>query len=277
MQADGRLVQDVEHAHQAGADLGGQADALRLAAGQGGGAATEGQVVEADVEQKGETCPDLLDDPFGDVGLALVELEVGDEVGGLPQRQRRDLVDVPVVDRDRQCDRVQARTTADVARDFPHVLLVVVAGRVGLGVLVTSAEERDDTFVGRVIAALATEPIGVGDFDAFVAGAVQDEILLPLGELGERFAGIESLGFGHSDQQPLVVLAPVPGPGGNDAVDDRFVGVGDDEFGVDLVAGADAGARGAGSVGAVEREVAGLELLERQPAVVASEVLAERE
>ncbi len=34
MQADRRLVEHVEHAGQAGADLGGEADALALAAGQ---------------------------------------------------------------------------------------------------------------------------------------------------------------------------------------------------------------------------------------------------
>ncbi len=34
MQADGRLVEDVEHAGQAAADLAGQANALRFAAGE---------------------------------------------------------------------------------------------------------------------------------------------------------------------------------------------------------------------------------------------------
>jgi hypothetical protein len=38
VQADRRLVEHVEHADQAGADLGGQPDALRLAAGQRGAA-----------------------------------------------------------------------------------------------------------------------------------------------------------------------------------------------------------------------------------------------
>ena len=47
VQADGRLVQHVEHADQAGADLGGQPDALRLAAGEGAGAAVQRQVVQA--------------------------------------------------------------------------------------------------------------------------------------------------------------------------------------------------------------------------------------
>ena len=36
VQADRRLVEDVEHPHQARADLGGQPDALALAARQGG-------------------------------------------------------------------------------------------------------------------------------------------------------------------------------------------------------------------------------------------------
>ena len=34
MQADGRLVEDVEHAGQAAADLAGETNALRFAAGQ---------------------------------------------------------------------------------------------------------------------------------------------------------------------------------------------------------------------------------------------------
>ena len=52
VQADARLVEDVEHAHQPGADLRRQADALRLAAGERRGRAVEGEVVEADVEQE---------------------------------------------------------------------------------------------------------------------------------------------------------------------------------------------------------------------------------
>ena len=41
VQADRRLVEHVEHADQAGADLGGQPDALRLAAGQRAGGPVE--------------------------------------------------------------------------------------------------------------------------------------------------------------------------------------------------------------------------------------------
>jgi hypothetical protein len=52
VQADGRLVEHVHDAGQAGADLRGQPDALRLAAGQRVGRAFEAQVVEADVDQE---------------------------------------------------------------------------------------------------------------------------------------------------------------------------------------------------------------------------------
>ena len=69
VEADGRLVQDVEHAHQAGADLGGQPDALPLAAGEGAGGAVEGEVVEPHVHQEVEPLADLLEDPAGDLGL----------------------------------------------------------------------------------------------------------------------------------------------------------------------------------------------------------------
>ena len=52
VEPDAGLVEDVEHAHQTGADLRGEPDALGLAAGERGRAAAEGQVVEPDVAQE---------------------------------------------------------------------------------------------------------------------------------------------------------------------------------------------------------------------------------
>jgi hypothetical protein len=54
VQADGGLVEHVEHADEARADLGGEADALGLSPGQGAGRAGQRQVVEADVEQEAQ-------------------------------------------------------------------------------------------------------------------------------------------------------------------------------------------------------------------------------
>ena len=66
-------------------------------------------------------------------------------------------------------------------------------------------------------------------------------------------------------------------PRGDGAVLEAEVGVGDDQLGVDLEAGAEAVARLAGAVGRVEREVAGRQLVEAAVPVGAGQVLAERE
>ena len=47
VQADAGFVQNIQHAHQAGPDLGRQADALALAARERPGSAGERQVAEA--------------------------------------------------------------------------------------------------------------------------------------------------------------------------------------------------------------------------------------
>ena len=62
VQADAGFVQHVHHADQSRADLGGQADALRLAARECVGLALQGQVVQAHVDQEAEAFADLLDD-----------------------------------------------------------------------------------------------------------------------------------------------------------------------------------------------------------------------
>ena len=73
VQTDAGLVEDVEHAHESGADLGREADALGLAPGERRRAALEGEVVEPDVDQEAQSLPDLLDHPRGDLRVALVE------------------------------------------------------------------------------------------------------------------------------------------------------------------------------------------------------------
>ena len=52
VQADGRLIQDVKHAAEIGAKLGGQPDALGFAARKGGRAAAQLQIAQAHLAQK---------------------------------------------------------------------------------------------------------------------------------------------------------------------------------------------------------------------------------
>ena len=83
VEADAGFVEDVHDADEAGADLGGEADALGLAAGEGAGGAFEGEVLEADGLQEAEAGVDFLEDLDGDGGVALAELEAGEELRGV--------------------------------------------------------------------------------------------------------------------------------------------------------------------------------------------------
>ncbi len=80
VQADRRLVQDVEHAHQSTADLTGQSDPLRLAAGERGCGTVQREVIEADVHQETEPAANLLQDVGGDDGSRFIERQFLEEI-----------------------------------------------------------------------------------------------------------------------------------------------------------------------------------------------------
>ena len=70
MQADARLVEDIEHAHQARADLGRQADSLCFTAGKRGRRAIEREVIQSDIDQEAKALADFLEDLSRDQVLA---------------------------------------------------------------------------------------------------------------------------------------------------------------------------------------------------------------
>ena len=77
VQADGGLVQNIEDPHQGGADLGGQTDALALAAGQGPGLPAQGQVLKPHVLEKAQPRADFLKDLGADELLVGCQLQMG--------------------------------------------------------------------------------------------------------------------------------------------------------------------------------------------------------
>ena len=92
VQADARLVQHVEHADEARADLGREPDALPLAAGERGRLALQRQVAEADVGEELQPLADLLEHPLGDrlLGRREIDLAKGlDRVASPRARCRR--------------------------------------------------------------------------------------------------------------------------------------------------------------------------------------------
>ena len=79
VQADRRLVEDVEDADELRADLRREPQPLRLAAGERLRRAVELEVADADVVEEGQPLADLLDDPVADQLLGRGQPELVEE------------------------------------------------------------------------------------------------------------------------------------------------------------------------------------------------------
>ncbi len=66
VQADRRLVEHIEHAGEAGADLRGQPNALALAAGQRARRAGQREIFQPDIDQEFEAFADFFENPDRD-------------------------------------------------------------------------------------------------------------------------------------------------------------------------------------------------------------------
>ena len=143
VQPDRRLVQDIEHADQARSDLGGQADALPLAARQRGRGTIERQVVEADLGEKAQALADLLQHAARDRHLPLGQRERLEELPRGSNRKAHDVGDGPARDLDRQRLRAEPRALAGRAIPERHEPLHVRARVLGDGFPIAAVEHLD--------------------------------------------------------------------------------------------------------------------------------------
>ena len=90
MQADGRLVEDVEHADQPAADLAGQPDPLHLAARKGRRGAVQAEIFEAHVLEELQPAANLLEHLGRDLLAGGVQFQLAEELLGVGDGQRAD-------------------------------------------------------------------------------------------------------------------------------------------------------------------------------------------
>src|SRR5580658_2624957 len=74
MKSDRRLVEDVEHADEARADLSGETDTLALAAGEAARRTVERKVLETDVGEKVQPLANFFQDKPRDFGFLRAQL-----------------------------------------------------------------------------------------------------------------------------------------------------------------------------------------------------------
>ena len=152
----------------------------------------------------------------------------------------------------------------------------MLPGSIRFRILVPALQPRDNALVSGFVAAPPTEAILVGNGVGLVPSPIDQQIAMARRQLSERLVDIDSLGFGNRRQQPLEVAHPVATrPGSERSLRDALVGLRHCELSVHLIPGTDPTAGGAGAVRAVEGEIAGLELLERETALGTRKMLAE--
>src|SRR5277367_286834 len=265
VQADRRLVEHVEHAGEAGADLRRQPDALALAARQRARGARQREIVEADVAEELQPVADLLQDALRDLVALGVERarQVARPGDRRLHRKRRDLADVLAVDLHGERLRLQAIAVAGLAGRRCHVTLDFLARPLALGFLVAPLEILDHALEGfpHLVSAQA---VVIGETHLLVAGAVEDRCARHFGQFApglvepkfvvpaERLQGLEIIGRARFR------------PGGDGALAQRQARVGNDERGVDREMAPEAAAGGTGAKRVVEREQPGFDFRDRE-------------
>ena len=116
VQADGRLVKDVAHAAQVGAELRGEPDALRLPAGKRRRRAVQRQVAQTHLAEEGEARLELRQDVSRNFTFAPGDRDLVEELLQVLDRPFRVVRDVPVAPAHRERLGVQALAAAGFAR-----------------------------------------------------------------------------------------------------------------------------------------------------------------
>ena len=205
VQADRGLVEDVEDADQARADLRREPDPLRLAAGERRRGAVQREVADPDRVEEGEPLLDLPDDESGDRTLGLGHLQLADPLQRGLRGEGGVLVDAEVADPDRAALRPQACAAALGARPERHDLLDPLPGVVGVGLLVAALEPVEDALVADAVAAAAAVAVPVADRVALVAGAVKQDLPVAVGEILPGGFDVDLVSIGDGLHQPAVV------------------------------------------------------------------------
>ena len=197
MQANGGLIQHVEHTSQAGADLRGKANALRLTTGKRSGRAGQGEVVQANVDKKVQTRLNLAQHGTCNHFLAVAQDEVVQVLRGVLNRKLSQTGDGFLAMRrggkpHRQNFRLEAGAFTGWARHLTGVGQQTVLLRICLGLLHLALDVAHHTFVGGGVGTLAAVTVLVSHVHLGWR-AMHQVLLLRLGQRAQRRVRIKAL------------------------------------------------------------------------------------
>src|SRR5439155_21581549 len=116
-----------------------------------------------------------------------------------------------------------------------HVLLDPLALLARVRLAVAALEARDDPLEGEQVRAALPRAVAVLDVDAVAGGAVQEVVLLLLGQVLPRRLEVDLVAVGDRLDHRLVEAGVAERPGDERSFADREARVGDEQVGVDLL------------------------------------------
>ena len=177
VQADAGLIQHIQHTGKGAADLGGQADALALAAGQRARRPGQREIIQTHALQKLQAIFDLLQDLAADLLLFFgqVRLVFPDEFQLFPDGHLAEFADVLVPDRYGQHHRFQASAVAARALHTGHEAADFFLHPLAVGLAEAALQILHDA-LKRIIVDTAAELVGAVHLDLFAVGAVEQGV-----------------------------------------------------------------------------------------------------
>ena len=171
VQTNGRLIQNIQHTHQAGADLGSQTNALAFAAGQGGRFSRQRQIVQPHTVQEIQSIADFPHDQGTDHLFLFRQLQVLDKIQLLMNGHLAELINILAPNGHRQALRRQAGAAAVRAHALGHHSLNICPGPVGGGLCIPALQVGNHALKGTVVIGRAVRGAPL-HFQLFGAGAV---------------------------------------------------------------------------------------------------------
>ncbi|CCK04027.1 hypothetical protein BN129_2780 [Cronobacter sakazakii 701] len=215
VQADGRLIQHIHHAHQARANLACQTDTLRLAARKRFRRTGERQVVQADVHQEFQAIANLFQHFFSNFGALTGELHVIEELHGVADAHVGNGRQRGVFDKHVARFATQTRTFAGGARAIADKFRQLLAHRVGFGLFVAALHIVQHAFKRMTTHGRIAAIVHIFEFDGFFTGAEQHRFLHFIAERIPRRFDVKLIVFRQRAQHlEIVKIAAIPAADG---------------------------------------------------------------
>ena len=279
VESHGGLIQHVEHTDQAAPDLGGEPYALRLAPGERGRRAPQGEVREPHVRQEAESLRHLLEDGSRDLRIERVAAgpdgQAVEEPEGGVHWQVHDRADPLAAHQNAQALGLEPMPAARLAGHVHHEVGELQADRVRSDLVVAALHVAQDSLPLDVVGAPGAP--GRAEAEGAPRHSVEQRLPDALGEVAPGALQVESELLRERREQHVLEVALGLAPWEHDALGNRDPLVGEHQVRAHRPPHPEPAAIGAGAVGGVERELARLQLGQRVAALGAGELFREQD